>query len=253
LIPGAKTEFDADSTTAEADSVLVVRDLSAGYGQLSVLSGLELSVGRGEIVAVIGANGAGKTTLLRALSGMIPATGEVLLNGRPILGLRPSTICSRGLVHVPQGRGTFAGLTVEENLRLGAYTQSSRQTPVEIERVYDLFPLLRTRRREQAGKLSGGEQQMLALGRSLMAQPRALLLDEPSLGLSPKVTQNVYRVLGEIHRETGLAVLLVEQSTYLALGIADRGYVIANGRIAGSGSAAELAVSPLVRRAYLGA
>jgi branched-chain amino acid transport system ATP-binding protein len=233
-------------------SLLEVSGLTGGYGPVRVLHGIDLTVDDGEAVVVLGANGAGKTTTLRALSGMLHARGEVRLDGHSVLGRRPAAIARAGVAHVPQGRGTFAELTVEENLRLGAYHRRDREVRDDLERWYELFPRLRERRGQTAGSMSGGEQQMLAVARALMSRPKLLLLDEPSLGLAPIVTQELFARLERLNRELGVAMLIVEQNAMLALGIAARGYVLETGRIVVTGSAADLARDDDVRRAYLG-
>jgi branched-chain amino acid transport system ATP-binding protein len=232
--------------------LLAARELSGGYGPVQVLRGLEFFVDEGEVVAILGANGAGKTTTLRALSGMISARGQVTFAGTSIIGRRPENIVRLGVAHVPQGRGTVADLTVEENLRVGAYVRRDPEVAADLERWYDLFPRLGERRAQAAGNMSGGEQQMLAIARALMSRPRLLLLDEPSLGLAPLLTRDLFERLGQLSRELGMAVLVVEQNANLALEIANRGYVLEAGQIATSGSADELANDESVRKAYLG-
>jgi branched-chain amino acid transport system ATP-binding protein len=237
--------------------LLIVRDLRAGYGDLPVLHGIGLVVEAGEVVVLLGANGAGKTTLLRALSGLVPATGTADFEGPDsqklsVLGRDPAELVRRGLAHVPQGRGTLADLTVEDNLRAGAITRRDRGVAVDIARCYETFPALAERRHAAAGTLSGGEQQMLAVGRALLSRPRLLLLDEPSLGLAPRVVREVLGRVRELVAESGTAVLLVEQNVSLALEMASRGYVLEGGRISASGSAETLRGTDAVRRAYLG-
>ncbi|MCU1430007.1 MAG: transporter related protein [Actinomycetia bacterium] len=234
-------------------SLLEVRDLIAGYGPVRVLHGVTFNVDEGEVVVILGANGAGKTTTLRALSGMIPAKGVVAFAGHSIVGWQTDRIATAGVGHVPQGRGTLSDLTVHDNLLLGAYSRRDRaQINADIERWYAIFPRLGERRMQAAGSMSGGEQQMLAIARALMSRPRLVLLDEPSLGLAPIVTQELFRTLGDLNREDGVSMLVVEQNAGLALGIAKRGYVLEVGRIVVSGSADELAHNDDVRRAYLG-
>lgn len=223
----------------------------AGYGPIPVLHGISLRVEEGEAVALVGANGAGKTTALRAISGLLrPSRGRITFGGRPIHLLPPHRIAALGLTHVPEGRGIFGRLTVQENLELGAYPRG-RGRREDLELVFHLFPVLEERFLLPAASLSGGEQQMLAIGRALMARPRLMLLDEPSLGLSPLMVQRVYRALGEIAAR-GTALLLVEQNLSLALSFARRAYVLEGGRVALSGPAGELLASADVRRAYLG-
>ncbi|MGZ4692339.1 MAG: ABC transporter ATP-binding protein [Acidimicrobiales bacterium] len=232
--------------------LLEVRDLTGGYGLVQVLRGIDFYVDEGELIVILGANGAGKTTTLRALSGMIGAKGRMEFAGRSILGRRTEEIVRLGLAHVPQGRGTVADLTVEENLRVGAYVRRDREVGADLERWYGVFPRLKERCDQAAGNLSGGEQQMLAIARALMSRPRLLLLDEPSLGLAPILTRDLFDRLGRISRELAMTVVVVEQNANLALEIADRGYVLEAGRIATSGTASELAVDESVRKSYLG-
>ncbi len=233
-------------------SLLEVRGLRANYGPVEVLRGLDFTVDDGEVVVILGANGSGKTTTLRALTGMVETSGEVTFDERSITGARPEQVARAGVAHVPQGRGTVTDLTVEENLRLGAYTRKDKQVAQDIERWYEVFPRLAERRTQQAGGMSGGEQQMLAIGRGLMAEPRLVLLDEPSLGLAPIITQGLFRTLGDMNRDLGIAMLVVEQNATLALAIATRGYVLETGEIVVEGSAADLAGNDDVRKAYLG-
>jgi branched-chain amino acid transport system ATP-binding protein len=209
-------------------------------------------VDAGEVVVILGANGAGKTTTLRALSGSLDAKGHVRFDGHDVLGRRTEKIAAAGVAHVPQGRGTITDLTVDENLRLGAYTRRDREIDADIERWYGVFPRLADRRNQLAGSMSGGEQQMLAIARALMAKPKLVLLDEPSLGLAPIITQELFRTLGSLNHEEGISMLVVEQNASLALGIANRGYVLETGSIVVSGSADELSRNDDVRKAYLG-
>ena len=232
--------------------LLDVSELRAGYGVVRVLHGLNFLVGEGEAVVILGANGAGKTTTLRALSGMLHATGRATFHGQSILGRRPEQVAAAGIAHVPQGRGTIVDLSVDDNLRIGAYRRRDREVRADIQRWYEMFPRLGERRDQLAGSMSGGEQQMLAIARALMARPKLLLLDEPSLGLAPIVTHELFRQLGQLNTEQGVSMLLVEQNASLALGIASRGYVIETGSIVISGSADELAGNDDVRSAYLG-
>ncbi len=234
-------------------NLLEVEGLRASYGQVQVLEGIDFSVPQGQKVAILGPNGAGKTTILRALSGMVHTDGRVELEGRSVVGKATAEIARSGVAHVPEGRGTFPTLTVEENLRLGGYVRSDgAEVREDIERCYGWFPRLRDRNGQQAGSLSGGEQQMLAVGRGLMLRPRLLMLDEPSLGLAPIVTRELFRVLGEICHEQGMTVLLVEQNAGLALELADHAYVLESGRIKMSGEADEIKDDDEVRRSYLG-
>jgi len=230
---------------------LEVQALETGYGKAQVLFGVDLDVEAGELVALLGANGAGKTTLLRALSGLLrPWKGSVLLGGKDLRGLSPARRARLGLGHVPEGRQLFPLMTVEENLRLGAAFLAPGREKEGYERVYALFPRLAERRRQLAGTLSGGEQQMLAIGRALMGFPRILLVDEPSLGLSPRLAEEVLLALKEVARG-GVGVLLVEQNVALSLEVAERGYVLEHGRVVLEGPAQALAQDPRVREAYL--
>ena len=233
-------------------TLLEVEQLTGGYGAVRVLYGLDFAVDAGEVVVILGANGAGKTTTLRALSGSLDAKGHVRFNGREVLGRRPEQLAAAGVAHVPQGRGTITDLTVEENLRLGAYTRRDHEIEGDMDGWYGVFPRLADRRRQLAGSMSGGEQQMLAIARALMARPTLVLLDEPSLGLAPIITQELFRTLGSLNREQGISMLVVEQNASLALGIAHRGYVLETGSIVVSGSADELSRNDDVRKAYLG-
>ena len=238
--------------TSGTPTLLTVTGLRAGYGAVRVLTGLDFTVDEGEVVVILGANGAGKTTTLRAVCGMIEAEGDVVFEGRNLVGRRTDQIAQAGIGHVPQGRGTIVDLTVDDNLRVGAYRRRDRDITADIEHWYEVFPRLGERRSQQAGSMSGGEQQMLAIARAMMARPKLVLLDEPSLGLAPLITQELFRRLGDLNRERGVSMLIVEQNASLALGIARRGYVLETGRIAVSGSAEELANNDEVRRAYLG-
>jgi len=233
-------------------SLLEVSELRAGYGAVRVLQGIDFSVDEGEVVVILGANGAGKTTTLRAISGMIATSGRVVFDGRSITGRRPEQIAAAGIAHVPQGRGTIVDLTVDENLRIGAYLRRGPEIESDLDRWYATFPRLKDRRTQQAGSMSGGEQQMIAIARALMARPKLVLLDEPSLGLAPLVTQELFRTLTDLNRADGISMLVVEQNAGLALNLAARGYVLEVGTIVTSGSAAELAGNDDVRRAYLG-
>ncbi|MBV9328487.1 MAG: ABC transporter ATP-binding protein [Chloroflexi bacterium] len=229
-----------------------MQQLCAGYGQRRVLQDLDLSIDPSEVVAILGANGAGKTTTLRAISGTTKREGQLTFDGQSLLGSSPSSTARLGIAHVPEGRGTMGQLTVLENLQLGAYIRRDRAVAADLERVYSYFPILRERRKQLAATLSGGEQQMLAIGRALMARPRLLLLDEPSLGLAPIVAQGIFDIITSINRDSGAAVLLVEQNAVAALDISHRAYVLEVGRIAVSGSSAELKEHAGVRRSYLG-
>jgi branched-chain amino acid transport system ATP-binding protein len=233
-------------------ALLEVSEMRAGYGAVRVLHGIDFSVAAGEVVVILGANGAGKTTTLRALSGMIDCGGHVMFDGHSIAGRRTEQIAAAGIAHVPEGRGTIVDLSVDENLRIGAYLRRGPEIESDIDRWYTTFPRLKERRNQQAGSMSGGEQQMLAIARALMARPRLVLLDEPSLGLAPIITQELFRTLSELNQADGLSMLVVEQNAGLALKIAARGYVLETGTIVISGSASELAGNDDVRRAYLG-
>jgi branched-chain amino acid transport system ATP-binding protein len=233
--------------------MLEVETLTAGYGPVRALEGVSLSVPAGRLTAVLGANGAGKTTLLRVISGLLrPSGGRVCLDGQDVTRLAPEEMVRRGVAHVPAGRGVIAELTVEENLRLGGLWRSSRrELATSLAEVYEMFPLLPPRRTRPAATLSGGERQMLSLGRALMSRPRALLLDEPSLGLAPRMTTQIMELLGRLAHDSGLAVLLVEQNARSALSVADRGVVLNLGRVV-SDDAAALAADEGLRHAYLG-
>ena len=233
-------------------SLLEVTDLVAGYGPVRVLHGISFEVTEGETAVILGANGAGKTTTLRALTGMTRNSGRIVLDGRDVTSASTDSIVRMGVAHVPQGRGTFSDQTVEENLRLGAHTRRDRGVADDIERVCTMFPRLGERRSQTAGSLSGGEQQMLAIGRAIMLQPRLLLLDEPSLGLAPIIVRELFETLTQLKAQSGVTVLLVEQNANLALDIADRAYVLEAGEIVTSGPAHEIRADEGVRRAYLG-
>ena len=234
-------------------SLLEVRGLFARYGATCVLHGLDFDVEEGGITTILGANGAGKTTTLRAVCGMVRTDGAIRLGGRNIEGDATENIVRQGVAHVPDGRGTFLGLTVEENLKLGAYTRRDRAAvPAEFERVYAYFPPLKARRRQQAGTLSGGEQQMLAVSRALMSKPRLLLLDEPSFGLAPLVVQGLFDILRAINANEKVSILLVEQNASLALDLADHAYLLETGRVVVSGTSDAIRDNESVRRSYLG-
>jgi len=231
-------------------SLLELRRVGARYGPVKVLHEVSLDVGEGELVAVLGANGAGKTTTLRAVSGTVRRSGEVLFEGRK-LPRRPEATARAGIAHVPEGRGTFNELSVWENLRLGAYVRRGKVKD-EAERVFDFFPRLEERRNQQAGTLSGGEQQMLALGRAVMARPKLLLLDEPSLGLAPLIVKGIFNSLVRMKEKDGMAILVVEQNANLALAHASRAYVLEVGRVVVTGTSDELRADESVRKSYLG-
>jgi branched-chain amino acid transport system ATP-binding protein len=236
-----------------ATALLEAEALQAHYGWTKVLHGVQFTVEDGGITTVLGANGAGKTTTLRAVSGLVKTGGVIRFAGRRIDGRAPEEIARLGIAHVPEGRGTFVQLTVEENLRLGAYARRDRSGLADdFDRVYGYFPRLRERRRQTAGTLSGGEQQMLALGRALMSRPRLLLLDEPSLGLGPMIVREIFRIVRTINQEERVSVLLVEQNAALALDLADHAYLLETGRVVMAGPAAAVRQDDAVRRAYLG-
>ncbi len=233
--------------------LLEVRGLHAAYGPTRVLHGIDFSLAAGCITAILGANGAGKTTTLRALCQTVTTRGSIRFAGQEIAGQATENVVRLGIAHVPDGRGTFGALTVEENLRLGAYTRRDRtQVAADLAQTYARFPRLRERQHQPAGLLSGGEQQMLAISRALMLKPRLLLLDEPSFGLAPMVVAEIFRILREINQRDGVSILLVEQNAKLALELADRAYLLETGRVALSGSSADIRRDEAVRRAYLG-
>jgi branched-chain amino acid transport system ATP-binding protein len=232
--------------------ILSIKGLEVGYGNIPALHGIDLDVEKGEIVTLIGANGAGKTTTLRTISGLLkPRKGTVSFNGHDISGVKPHVITSKGISHVPEGRGIFANLSVQDNLELGAYLRKDKISQAEYERIFTLFPVLKERFKQNSGTLSGGEQQMLAISRALMARPAVLLLDEPSLGLAPQMVQTIFRVIREINAE-GTTILLVEQNAHMALVTAHRGYVMETGRIVLTDSTKALLASDRVKKAYLG-
>jgi branched-chain amino acid transport system ATP-binding protein len=232
--------------------LLEVRGLEVGYGGIRAVKGIDLEVGEGELVCLIGANGAGKSTTLRAICGLLaPRAGSVRYAGSDTAGMPMHELPRKGLVMVPEGRGIFAQLTVEENLAMGAFTRADRDIARDLERQFETFPRLKERRAQTAGTLSGGEQQMLAMGRALMARPRLLLLDEPSMGLAPRLVAKIFEIVREIARQ-GMTILLVEQNARLALEVAHRGYVMESGNITLAGEAKGLLENPKVREAYLG-
>jgi branched-chain amino acid transport system ATP-binding protein len=239
--------------TATRPVILEVDQLRAWYGRTQALHGVSFSMEPGGITAILGANGAGKTTTLRAITGMVTTAGTIRFEGTRIDRKATEDVVALGVAHVPQGRGTFVDLTVEENLRVGMYARRDKSGVGEdLERVYRYFPVLEQRRRQQAGTLSGGEQQMLAVSRALMLRPRLLLLDEPSLGLAPMVVREIFGILKAINREAGVTVLLVEQNARLALELADQAFLLETGRVVMSGPSHRLAADDAVRRAYLG-
>ena len=232
--------------------LLQIKDLVVAYGQIDALHGISLNVEQGQIVAIIGANGAGKTTLLNAISGVLPVkSGSIIFDGKPLPG-SVHGIVQHGITQVPEGRKIFAGLSVEENLVMGGFSTSKAKSKENIDRMFSLFPILKERRRQQAGTLSGGEQQMLAIARGMMAEPRLLLLDEPSLGLAPIIVDEVFEIIMRINRERHISILLVEQNAYMALEASARCYVLENGLITLSGESSVLMNDPKVKAAYLG-
>ncbi|WP_280230744.1 ABC transporter ATP-binding protein [Nocardia cyriacigeorgica] len=237
------------------EPMLEVDEISVSYGRIQALHGISLRVAEGELVTLLGANGAGKTTTMRALSGLLPLTkGRIVFEGRDISRMKAHERVVAGLIQAPEGRGIFPGMSVQENLDMGCYARPFKQKAdyaATLERVFELFPRLRERRKQVGGTLSGGEQQMLAIGRSLMARPRLLLLDEPSMGLAPMVIQQIFRIISEINQQ-GTTVLLVEQNARQALKRSDRGYILETGAVTKSGPGADLLVDPAVKSAYLG-
>ncbi|MGA7758577.1 MAG: ABC transporter ATP-binding protein [Ilumatobacteraceae bacterium] len=233
------------------DGLLTVSGLTAGYGPVEVLHGLDFTVGEGEIVVILGANGAGKTTTMRAVSGMIDRHGSIEFAGTDISGSKPDAIVRAGVSQVPQGRGTFTDLTVEDNLLAGGYTVEG-SVEEDLDRWFDVFPRLGERRDQKAGSLSGGEQQMLAVARAMMSRPKLLLCDEPSLGLAPLITKELFRVLGTLRDEHGMSLLVVEQNAGMSLALADRAYVLETGTIVATGTGDELLADDTIKEAYLG-
>lgn len=233
--------------------LLKLEHIYAGYGDLKVLYDLSMSVEKGEVVSLVGANGAGKTTLLRIISGLVPVTGgSVEFDGQDLLHLKPSARAGLGIAHIPQGRGILGKLSVLENLELGAHDRMTRLHQAEnIERSFTMFPILKERARQVAGSLSGGEQQMLAIARALMMEPKLIMMDEPSLGLAPIIVEEVFRIIAQVAKE-GMSILIVEQNLSKALSVADRGYVLENGVLVKEGSAKVLLNDPSIRAAYLG-
>jgi len=231
--------------------MLEVTALASRYGRIQALSGIDLKVEEGELVALVGANGAGKSTLLRAISGVQPCSGKIIFNGKDIGATSPERRVGLGIVQVPEGRQVFGPLSVEDNLRLGAYTRTRAESAAELERVYAMFPALQERRRQAAGLLSGGQQQMLAMGRGLMGKPRLLLLDEPSMGLAPRLVEDIFATVRAL-KQAGTTIFLVDQNARAALAAADRGYVLETGRVVLAGTGAELLANGQVREAYLG-
>ena len=234
------------------EPILKVNDINVYYGAIHAIKGISFEVNPGEIVTLIGANGAGKSTTLQTVSGLLHSrTGSIEFLGENLSGVPAHKIVARGLAQVPEGRRIFLQMTVEENLEMGAYTRSGGGIDADMERVYNYFPRLMERRRQIAGTLSGGEQQMLAMGRALMSRPKLLMLDEPSMGLAPILVEQIFEIIQTLHK-AGTTILLVEQNAQAALSVADRGYVLETGRIVTSGTGAELLASPDIKRAYLG-
>lgn len=233
-------------------SLLEVRGLRAGYGAVHVLHDIDLTVEPGEIVVILGANGAGKTTTIRSISGTIARHGTITFEGEDITTTAPERIVQMGVAQVPQGRGTFPELSVADNLRIGAYTRKDKEVALDIDLWYETFPRLSERRHQRAGSLSGGEQQMLAIARALMSRPKLLLCDEPSLGLAPLITKELFNIVAGLNERWGIAVLLVEQNANLALHVAKRVYLLETGRIVASGDAEEIVSDDSIRKAYLG-
>jgi len=247
-----ETTRGAGSSAAAPDVILEVKNLSVRYGAIRAISDVGFKVERGRILTLIGANGAGKTTTLRAISGMVRHSGSITFEGRDVSGLRPDELLRLGLAHCPEGRGIFANMSVEENLSLGAFTRSDHaEIDRDKARVFELFPRIKERLRQNAGTLSGGEQQMLAIGRALLSRPKLLLLDEPSLGLAPQLVQTIFKIIREIN-ERGASILLVEQNAHMALKVAHEAVVLEVGGVAMRGPAKELAKSDAIRKAYLG-
>jgi branched-chain amino acid transport system ATP-binding protein len=233
-------------------ALLEAKGLHAAYGETKVLHGIDFSVEEGGVTALLGANGAGKTTTLRAICGMIRTQGSLNFAGRPILGMATEDIVRLGVAHVPDGRGTFMELTVEENMRLGAYIRKDREVEADFERMFGYFPRLKERFRQQSGTLSGGEQQMLAITRALLLRPRLLLLDEPSFGLAPLIVKEIFNIMHRIRDEEKVSILLVEQNASIALAFAEDAYLLETGRIVVSGKAADISKDESIRRSYLG-
>ncbi|MFZ1815146.1 MAG: ABC transporter ATP-binding protein [Rhizobiaceae bacterium] len=250
----AKEAKKPESPTGSTEApVLDVLNIETYYGSVMAIRGVSLRVMKGQIVTILGANGAGKTTLLKTISGVMdPEKGTILLNGEEIQGMEPDRIVRRGVAHVPEGREVFPFLSVEENLRMGAYIRSDNEVGSDLEMVYSYFPILKERQKQQAGYLSGGQQQMLAIGRGLMARPKILLLDEPSLGLSPILVQEIFTIIRRLNKEQGVTMMLVEQNAQVALKTAHYGYVMEIGRIVMNGTAESLMASEDIQEFYLG-
>ena len=234
------------------ETILKVEGINVYYGAIHAIKDISFEVNQGEIVTLIGANGAGKTTTLQTISGLLHTrTGSITFQGQNITNIRADKLVSRGLAQVPEGRRVFLQMSVQENLEMGAYTQPQAGVPKDLEMVFELFPRLKERRRQVAGTLSGGEQQMLAMGRALMSNPKLLMLDEPSMGLAPLLVEQIFDIIKELHK-AGTTILLVEQNAQMALSVAHRGYVLETGKIVTTGTGAELLASPAIKKAYLG-
>ena len=238
------------------ENILTIKDLVVNYGNIQALAGISIDIQHGEIVTLIGSNGAGKSTTLRTVSGINkPTSGDISFEGKSIIGMKTHQLAKAGIAHAPEGRHIIPGLTVEQNLQVGLTARPAEfkdSIEEDFERMYNLFPVLRDRRKQTGWSLSGGEQQMLSLARALISKPRLLLLDEPSLGLAPKVTAQVFEAIASVNKVDGVTILLVEQNAFMALNVADRGYLLENGAIRHSGTSKELLASPAVRDAYLG-
>ena len=238
------------------ENILTIKDLVVNYGNIQALAGISINIQHGEIVTLIGSNGAGKSTTLRTVSGINkPTSGDISFEGKSIIGMKTHQLAKAGIAHAPEGRHIIPGLTVEQNLQVGLTARPAEfkdSIEEDFERMYSLFPVLRDRRKQTGWSLSGGEQQMLSLARALISKPRLLLLDEPSLGLAPKVTAQVFEAIASVNEVDGVTILLVEQNAFMALNVADRGYLLENGAIRHSGTSKELLASPAVRDAYLG-
>jgi branched-chain amino acid transport system ATP-binding protein len=251
--PGAGTADAPSGSEPARPKLLQVTQLCAAYGATQVLHELDFTLDAGRITAILGANGAGKTTTLRALCQTVRTTGSILFEGKQVVGCATENVVRLGVAHVPDGRGTFTAMSVEENLRLGAYVRRNRaELAFDMEKAFTRFPILKERRHQQAGTLSGGEQQMLAISRALMLRPKLLLLDEPSFGLAPLIVAEIFRIMRTINREDQVSMLLVEQNASLALDLADHAYLLETGRVALSGPSAQIKHDESVRRAYLG-
>ena len=238
------------------ENILTIKDLVVNYGNIQALAGISIDIQHGEIVTLIGSNGAGKSTTLRTVSGINkPTSGDISFEGKSVIGMKTHQLAKAGIAHAPEGRHIIPGLTVEQNLQVGLTARPAEfkdSIEEDFERMYNLFPVLRDRRKQTGWSLSGGEQQMLSLARALISKPRLLLLDEPSLGLAPKVTAQVFEAIASVNKVDGVTILLVEQNAFMALNVADRGYLLENGAIRHSGTSKELLASPAVRDAYLG-